>query len=382
MRLPIVFIVMTIAIGASQSTPAASVSSFDFLDSGGDIYTVALRCSDKDRIVVAQGDSWFNYAPHKWDFFNSTGDILNDLFYNAELPASAKSGAMPRQRYCPVSIAQAGKKLSEMNTEGELNKFSRVLRVLKKKQIRPVAILLSGGGNDTYESFSDIVRPFDKKWLTYKDEDISAHIDDFIDQQKAAALIATMLDAMTLQLDSLMHLQDEMYGTHVPILVHGYDYAVPDGYSPSTSFGNVTGPWLAPAFNGYDNRTLKRIEGKAAYDIHWVRSHRTSEMLKRLNIATAVVRSLIDQWNMALGDLVARDKYRGSVVYVDLRGRLVPSKDRPFALSVKNWEQNSPYLKAWQNELHPNVLGFERVTAAFADALDELPISTESASVP
>jgi hypothetical protein len=345
---------------------------FEISDDPNAIYIDSkVACEGNETLLVAQGDSWFNYAGPGFKAGAPYGDILSNLSFREDpkLP-----------KYCVVSAATAGKTLDQMNGDPEIQKMEKIFAFLKKKGVHPKAVLLSGAGDDAYRLFSDIVSPFDDQWLRWSDAEIGQHIDEISDPSAVNAMTTKMLSLLSQQLDQLFALEDKYLPKRIPILVHGYDYAIPDEMASCTLLGCVSGPWLAPAFNGYDNRTKKRIPGKASYEIHDVRDHRSTAELRRLNIARWVVRNVLDVYNDRLLEL-AREYTRNDypVVYIDLRGTLVAKDLQPFAMTADSrWTEPaiSPYLGVWQNELHPNTVGFERVAALFGERLDRLSVGS------
>ncbi|UFS72062.1 hypothetical protein LPW11_07680 [Geomonas sp. RF6] len=116
----------------------------------------------------------------------------------------------------------------------------------------------------------------------------------------------------------------------IPILIHGYDYPVPDGRGYMGGWGPLPGPWLEPGFRekGYGDLT-QRVE---------------------------MTRVLIDRFNDMLAE-VAKIRAFAHVRYVDLRNTLSCGAD---------------YKKWWANEMHPTEGGFGKVTGRFAAVLGEL----------
>lgn len=117
----------------------------------------------------------------------------------------------------------------------------------------------------------------------------------------------------------------------IPILVHGYDYPVPDGRGFFGGWGPLPGPWLEPGFRQKDYADLpERI---------------------------AIAATLIDRFNSMLQSIVATAPFK-HVTYINLRGTLsTKSKD---------------YRQWWGNELHPTRDGFAAVTRRFVETLRKL----------
>jgi hypothetical protein len=113
----------------------------------------------------------------------------------------------------------------------------------------------------------------------------------------------------------------------IPIVLHGYDYPVPDGRGFLGGFWLLPGPWLQPGFHrkGYGNDDANK----------------------------AVVARLIDTFNAMLRQL-ARGAGFEHVRYVDLRGTLSDA---------------AAYKRDWANELHPTERGFKAVALKIAAAI-------------
>lgn len=121
---------------------------------------------------------------------------------------------------------------------------------------------------------------------------------------------------------------EEKLGKAIPILIHGYDYPVPDGRGVLGGWGPLPGPWLEPGFKakGYTGQT-------------------PTEVKLRLKL----LRTLMDQFNDMLAAL---PKVPGlaHLRYVDLRETL---------------SQGSDYKEWWNDELHPTGKGFKAVAKKF-----------------
>jgi hypothetical protein len=130
-------------------------------------------------------------------------------------------------------------------------------------------------------------------------------------------------DAYTTILAAITAISQDYLHRPLPIIVHGYDYPVPDGRGFLGGFWVLPGPWLQPGFNqkGYDDVTRN-----AGY-----------------------MRTLIDRFN-AMVENVSKAPGFGHVHYLDLRKTLVAAR----------------YKDDWANELHPTSRGFGLVTAKFA----------------
>jgi hypothetical protein len=110
---------------------------------------------------------------------------------------------------------------------------------------------------------------------------------------------------------------------NIPILFHGYDYAIPDGRGWGGGLGPLPGPWLDPSLSrkGYDRQTDKALR-------------------------RTIVRELIDAFNDMLAG-IARTHH--DTHYVNFRGVLLD--------------------KDWGNELHPTEGGFMKVATEMEETI-------------
>lgn len=248
-------------------------------------------------ILVAEGDSWFDYP------FYDVLKLLDDEFgYRIE------SGA--HRGDAVESMAYGG---------GQIREIVRLLDRLAQDGKVPRAILLSGGGND-------VAGPEFAMLLNHKDSPIAGLnatvLDGVVDQRIRTAYVQ-ILSLVTNVCKQLWPKQRA-----IPILVHGYDYPVPDGRGFLGGWGPLPGPWLEPGF----------------------RQKNYADLQERIAIAAA----LIERLNAMLRSIVAMAAFR-HVHYVDLRNTL---STRP-----------ADYRKWWGNELHPTRAGFIKVTQRFVEAL-------------
>jgi lysophospholipase L1-like esterase len=249
-------------------------------------------------VLVAEGDSWFDYP------FNDVLSLLED-----------------QHGYDVESVAHKGDRVEEMAYGGgQLDELTRRLEKLLRQGVVPRAILLSGGGNDVAgDEFGMLLNHATSAIAGLNDQVVTGVID-----QRVRLAYVTILNAITRVCQARL-------GRTLPILMHGYDYPVPDGRGFLGGWWFLPGPWLEPGF---------REKGFA-----------------RLPVRITLAKELIDRFNAQL-QAVASLSVFPHVTYVDLRGTLSVGAD------YRTW---------WDNELHPTRVGFERVTQRFADALAALP---------
>ena len=244
--------------------------------------------------LVAEGDSWFDYL---W------WDILDML--------ESKHG------FDVESVAKAGDRIEDIAyTGGQLAKFKKVLEKMLRRLELPKAILLSGGGNDIAGDEFFMLLDHASSANPGLNEDVVRGVIDVRIRNAYVAMVSAVTDLCV-----------ETTGHTIPIIVHGYDWPVPDG----REFGNglpipgLPGPWLRPGFHrkGFLNQTQNKD----------------------------MMRALIDRFNKMVKSVTDGFPH---VRFVDLRGTL------PNGTTYQDW---------WANELHPTKKGFEAVAARFADAI-------------
>jgi hypothetical protein len=248
--------------------------------------------------LAAAGDSWFDYPLH---------DVLKLLEdehgYNVESTAH-KGDAIEKMAY-------AG---------GQLDDFARKLEKIKARGVMPKAVLVSGGGDDVAGNEFGMLLNNAFSPIAGWDAEV---VDGVLNQR--------ILTAYTHMLMSITQLCQGTFGQIVPILIHGYDYPVPDGRGFLGGWP-FPGPWLDPGF-----REKNFVD---------------------LQTRTDMMREIMDQFNAMVKSVTAQPAF-AYVHYVDLRGTLS--------------NKLSDYQDWWANELHPTEKGFEAVTNRFADELAKLP---------
>ncbi|HEY3972823.1 MAG TPA: hypothetical protein VGM18_07450 [Candidatus Sulfotelmatobacter sp.] len=276
------------ALRIQAATPGAAAPAVEFQTAG---------------FLAAAGDSWFDYP------FHDVLKILDDNYgYNVE--SSAHKGD-PIER-----IAYAG---------GQMEDFARKLEKIKARGVVPKAALVSGGGDDVAGAEFGML-------LNNAFSPIAGSDDDVVD----GVLNQRIRTAFTYLLGSITAFCQEAFQKKVPILVHGYDYPVPDGRGFLGGWP-FPGPWLDP---GFREKNFPKDNDE--------------ELKKRIQM----MQDIMSKFNNMVKALPSQPGLE-HVVYVDLRGTL--SNKLP---DYKDW---------WANELHPTQKGFEAVTARFAAELAKLP---------
>ena len=257
--------------------------------------------------LLAVGDSWFDYPIH---------DILTRLDdnYGYNIESSAHRGD-------PIEAM--------VSRVGQLDKFARCMDKIVALGATPKAILVSGGGDDIAgKEFGMLINNIDLQPIPGWNDQILAGV---IDTRVAAAYRLMLLSINSLCQKSL--------GRTFPILVHGYDYPVPDGRGFLGGGWLLPGPWLKPGFD--------------------------EKLFGDVNVTTQMMTTIIDRFNTMLQNLVREPDFR-NVTYINLRNTLPNAQ-----ANYKDW---------WANEIHPNAGGafggqdgWGAVAAKFQAVLAKLP---------
>ncbi len=245
--------------------------------------------------IIAEGDSWFDYP------WNDVIELLEDD-YAFEVESVAHKGDTVENMAYGV---------------GQLEELTRRLEKLLRQGRPPQALLLSGGGNDIAgDEFGMLLDHASSPGGGLNQRVLTGVIDE-----RVRFAFTTIIAAIT-------QICETKLTQKIPIIIHGYDYPVPDGRGFFGGWGFLPGPWLEPGF---------RVKGYL-------------EMQQR----SPIMRELIDRFNGMLEELAAEPEFE-HVRHVDLRGTLSNE-----AGSYKEW---------WANELHPTGEGFSAVTKKLVEAL-------------
>ncbi len=187
-------------------------------------------------------------------------------------------------------------------------------------------ILLSGGGNDLIDEIDDIVLPRNRRPSTVSDPAQycnQARLKNLVEEvQRSYRNIAALRD------------REGSPGKGVPIFAHTYDYVAPRN-APATFIFGALGPWLFPVLRD------REIPG--------------SDWMSLSNYLIGILAEGIVE--LETGDNPISDFYA-----VDTRNTLKPAE-----------LGQSGDSKDWQNEIHPNGGGYEKLAkkmeAVFADKL-------------
>jgi hypothetical protein len=258
-------------------------------------------------LLIAEGDSWFDYP------FCDVLEVLEDRGYEVE------------------SVAHKGDNLEDMaHDPGQVERLTKAFEKVRAQGKKPRAILLSGGGNDIAgDEFRMLINHANSGLPA-----LNATVADGIIQERLRTAMASLVGVVT-------KLSESHFGEKPRVVLHGYDYPIPDGRGWLGGAWVLPGPWLEPGFRrkGYFAEKPQDEQGV-------------------LKANARILRDLIDRYNLMLAGLVRDLAASGlsHVRYVDLRGTL--STALP-----------SGYKADWANELHPTKPGYAKVTAKIAAEL-------------
>ncbi|HET9317653.1 MAG TPA: hypothetical protein VFQ51_18820 [Vicinamibacteria bacterium] len=251
----------------------------------------ALAADAPTGLLIAEGDSWFDYP-------------MNDVLSMLE----------DEHGYDVEAVAHKGDTLEDMAYgEGQFDDFVRLLEKLLRQGRVPDAILISGGGNDIAGDEFAILLNHALSGLPPVNADVVRGVID-----------VRLRNAYTFLLSGLAEVAQRYLSRPIRTLLHGYDYAIPDGRGFLGGWAFLPGPWLQPGLRqkGYQELTANK----------------------------AILVSLMDTFNDMLKQVAATPAF-GHVKYVDLRNTLT---------------SGAGYKNDWANELHPTKSGFRAVAAKIA----------------
>ena len=213
----------------------------------------------RGRVLVAEGDSWFDYpAPFRIDLLDELDNLGREV----------------------VSLAYRGDTVENMvygteGTDGELVEPDLVRLVKMVRELHPKAVLFSGGGNDVAgPEFAGFLNHVVAGRGPLRREQLRFFVHEYVkDTYLRAAHAVWEVDP------------------NVKFITHGYANAMPTGEGVGNMFGriNFVGPWLKPAL---DAKGYGVTEG------------------------TDIIRQVLSEFNTMLNSLAQADP---KFVYVDFR---------------------------------------------------------------
>lgn len=271
----------------------ATVISPEQLNPRGDAPVIAIERFAKR--LLAQGDSWFSIGGiPPW----ATTSLLSQMVFS--------------QSACIVNCAMPGKELAHMFDTTRQRRFLQLLR--GRLASRWDMIMLSGGGNDLIDAaLSPPDAPRATRLLLVNNEwDPAAPVATRYLSVEGWATLTAHIEAV---FDQFLAERAKGPSQAAPVVLHGYDAAVPRDAGAGLGFG----PWLHKAFDSYGLPTEHRVEAARALLV----------ALRDLLAATIVARPGCNMW------------------LVDTIGTLAPAQ-----------QDRSGESGDWENEIHPTPHGY------------------------
>ncbi|MBF9251727.1 hypothetical protein I2I11_00310 [Pontibacter sp. 172403-2] len=251
----------------------------------------------KDCKLVAEGDSWFAY-PLVQDII----DHLRQMGY--AIKNHSKSGDTLENMVYGTGFSIADRVHRAIN----YGPISLIETLRSVKNLQPRFVLLSAGGND-------VVGPELTQYLNHKRSGLPLFRESFfrgsIDGYIRSAIITFMEKVWSVD-------------PHIHIIMHGYDYAIPNGTQYEFAGISFAGPWVLPAF------AREAITDRAEQD--------------------QIIRQLVDIFNELL---ISLDNSHPNFHHIDLRGMF-------------------PDEAQWHNEIHLKSEEYAQVAALFHKKIVEI----------
>lgn len=247
--------------------------------------------------ILAQGDSWFEYSQ-----LDVVTELADQFGHSVE------------------SVAKDGRLLADMaRNDRLLNQLVRAMKDMVNARRAPDCVILSGGGNDL------VVKTVMRRLLNAPGGPgpalNSALFKVFLDTTIRQNLV-TLVTAINVASERLI-------GRKVPVFIHGYAHAVPDGKGAGLLDLDMVGPWLRPEFVAAGFEKPKGNTNLAQTRI--------------------IVAEMIDALNVYIADLCQTGPF-ANLHHIDAR---------PF------FPAGAPHRTWWDNELHPSSKGFRAVAKLF-----------------
>lgn len=232
----------------------------------------------KELIIVAEGDSWFDYTLKK--------DILDYLVrMGYAVDKFSKAGDTLENMVFGTDFKEAGNSVTH---KGPISLQNTLNSIRKNK---PKVVLFSGGGNDIVGS--EILG-----YLNHKGSKPSS----LINKEIFKARLIEMKRTITFFIQAV-----HKTSKNANIIMDGYDYAKVNGKGYSFIFKNLKGPWILPSM-GAKAITEKKDQEK-------------------------IIKYFVDEFNIMLSELAAEFSY---FHHIDLRGKFPKEKQWDNEIHLKN----------------------------------------------
>lgn len=294
----------------------------------------------RGHTVLAVGDSWLCYESSKTfarqnmanclvqqhgfkveaqHGFTALGNWLREYFKDVDLPHGEVrlTQALPADIDVPAAPARL------------LQNLCTTLKIMIEGGKSPLAILLSAGGNDvTGVRLSRLIATDDPAGPALQADVVAQTVD-----VQMRAWLEYALDRITTACTTAQS------GKTIPIVIHGYDFPVPDGRHTLAGMLFKRLWWLYPSF--VPPQVLGGLAALAPYSAENVE----------------VMQQLILRLNTMQKTVAALPRFHGHVIHADLTGTLSSAQDS--------------YQTHWDNELHPSEAGFTLLTEKLVAIMQE-----------
>lgn len=284
-------------------------------------------------LVMAWGDSWLDFAV-KLPFYFQDYDLMNSL---SDLGYQVNEGRLDKEdefcnyrKWLLIETMAEQVYIPDPDRPGKTRegRFLAYLRGKLAAPVKPRAILLSGGGNDSVG-------------LTLKGLLKQANPAAPVDRQALELHVAKLKASYETVVDAIRSVLASTNNAALPILVHGYDYPIPfvkRGWPFDDAFNNRQAAWLQ----------------KPLID----KGYRDPNDPDFVDVATGkkAMHEIIQAFNDMLSDELP--KGRPNVHYVKLLGTL-----------QEYWDGDEK--PGWHNNLHPNKSGFVELGKVLAQAIEK-----------
>jgi hypothetical protein len=254
-------------------------------------FRLALNAGDKRPVLVSEGDSWFQFPFLIEDVIDHLGS--DHLIWSLD------------------AAGDTAENMLGMNSE-----YIEGLRLWKDRPVR--AFLLSAAGNDVIGADPAGVSMLSRLLRNHQPgQPARAQIDE-------AMLASVMGDLESRYRETIVKVRAEPGLPNLPILIHGYDHALPSGF---------TGDRRRPIYADRDQ---------------WLGAPLRAHGIDKPELREAVIRELIDEL-YAMLQRVAGDPDQTKVYLVDARDAI--------------------HRDQWNDEIHGTDDGFAAVAARFRTVL-------------
>jgi len=228
-----------------------------------------------------------------------------------------------QSQFIAYSVAAAGDEVENMAEKAREDDYSFGLHPSEHKRV--ACFLLSGGGNDIVGKNLETILIPDVK---------SSNPSDYIHDKNYNKRLNELMGYYR---EIIVGVTTRYTNKDFRVLIHGYDYGIPHGPVD----------WEAPQRDGW---TGKYLRAAGVPD-------------EKRDLQYKIVQELIDRFNES--QIKLAKEFKGQVIHVDNR-KTIP---RLIESETADWIGSDPKEAGWNDELHPNSLGFAKVAKNFLKAI-------------